>query len=51
VDAGDFHFLICVGPHPHALPSLTLRILIRSLICLVRVIFRHPQLRGRVRLR
>src|SRR5437762_13752137 len=24
----DLHYLLCVGPHPHALPSLTLRILV-----------------------
>ena len=29
------HYLIRMGPHPHALPSLTLRILRRSLICSV----------------
>ena len=29
------YFLVRVGPHPHALPSLTLRILSRSPICLV----------------
>jgi hypothetical protein len=29
------HFLIRAGPHPRALPSLTLRILGRTMICLV----------------
>jgi hypothetical protein len=31
----DSHFLVRVGPHPHALPSLTLRILIQAFVCLV----------------
>src|SRR6187549_800358 len=30
-------FLIRMGPHPHALPSLTLRILVESFVCLVRI--------------
>ncbi len=31
-------FLVRMGPHPHALPSLTLRILVESFICLVRML-------------